>query len=108
MAPRVIFRKNRGNCWPVFAQRFESYIESRLQTVSGKKIGVKRYTTEIVVDMGGTMQILMAVVIMKVAVVLQQHRVNHSLNRNSSKRRKHNSVLHQALSMMHNRHRTTR
>jgi len=34
------------------------YIEGRLQTREWEKDGVKRYTTEIVVDMGGTMQLL--------------------------------------------------
>lgn len=36
----------------------QCYIEGRLQTQSWEKDGVKRYTTEIVVDMGGTMQLL--------------------------------------------------
>ena len=34
------------------------YIEGRLQTREWEKDGIKRYTTEIVVDMGGTMQML--------------------------------------------------
>ncbi len=34
------------------------YIEGRLQTRDWEKDGVKRYTTEIIVDMGGTMQML--------------------------------------------------
>lgn len=34
------------------------YIEGRLQTREWEKDGVKRYTTEIVVDMRGTMQLL--------------------------------------------------
>lgn len=34
------------------------YIEGRLQTREWEKDGVKRYTTEIVVDIGGTMQML--------------------------------------------------
>ncbi|MET1078995.1 MAG: single-stranded DNA-binding protein [Pseudomonas sp.] len=34
------------------------YIEGRLQTREWEKDGVKRYTTEIVVDLGGTMQLL--------------------------------------------------
>lgn len=34
------------------------YVEGRLQTREWEKDGVKRYTTEIVVDMGGTMQML--------------------------------------------------
>ncbi|UAW98116.1 single-stranded DNA-binding protein [Halopseudomonas nanhaiensis] len=34
------------------------YIEGRLQTREWEKDGVKRYTTEIVVDMGGQMQLL--------------------------------------------------
>ena len=34
------------------------YIEGRLQTREWEKDGVKRYTTEIVVDMNGTMQLL--------------------------------------------------
>lgn len=34
------------------------YIEGRLQTREWEKDGVKRYTTEVVVDMGGTMQML--------------------------------------------------
>lgn len=34
------------------------YIEGRLQTREWEKDGVKRYTTEIVVDMGGSMQML--------------------------------------------------
>lgn len=36
----------------------QCYIEGRLQTREWEKDGVKRYTTEIVVDMGGTMQLL--------------------------------------------------
>ncbi len=34
------------------------YIEGRLQTREWEKDGVKRYTTEIIVDMGGTLQML--------------------------------------------------
>ena len=34
------------------------YIEGRLQTREWEKDGVKRYTTEVVVDIGGTMQML--------------------------------------------------
>jgi len=34
------------------------YIEGRLQTREWEKDGVKRYTTEVVVDIGGTMQLL--------------------------------------------------
>lgn len=34
------------------------YIEGKLQTREWEKDGIKRYTTEIVVDMGGTMQLL--------------------------------------------------
>lgn len=34
------------------------YIEGRLQTREWEKDGVKRYTTEIIVDIGGTMQML--------------------------------------------------
>lgn len=34
------------------------YIEGRLQTREWEKDGVKRYTTEIIVDMGGSMQML--------------------------------------------------
>jgi single-strand DNA-binding protein len=34
------------------------YIEGRLQTREWEKEGVKRYTTEIVVDIGGQMQLL--------------------------------------------------
>lgn len=34
------------------------YIEGRLQTREWEKDGIKRYTTEIVVDMRGTMQLL--------------------------------------------------
>ncbi|MBB76591.1 MAG: single-stranded DNA-binding protein [Planctomycetaceae bacterium] len=34
------------------------YIEGRLQTREWEKDGIKRYTTEIVVDMGGRMQLL--------------------------------------------------
>ncbi|MBF7730889.1 single-stranded DNA-binding protein [Pseudomonas sp. N040] len=36
----------------------QCYVEGRLQTREWEKDGVKRYTTEIVVDMGGTMQLL--------------------------------------------------
>lgn len=36
----------------------QCYIEGRLQTREWEKDGVKRYTTEIVVDMQGTMQLL--------------------------------------------------
>ena len=34
------------------------YLEGRLQTREWEKDGVKRYTTEVIVDMGGTMQML--------------------------------------------------
>ena len=34
------------------------YVEGRLQTREWEKDGIKRYTTEIVVDMGGSMQML--------------------------------------------------
>lgn len=34
------------------------YVEGRLQTREWEKDGVKRYTTEVIVDMGGTMQML--------------------------------------------------
>lgn len=34
------------------------YIEGRLQTREWEKDGIKRYTTEVVVDIGGTMQML--------------------------------------------------
>ncbi|KJJ61519.1 single-stranded DNA-binding protein [Pseudomonas sp. 10B238] len=36
----------------------QCYLEGRLQTREREKDGVKRYTTEIVVDMGGTLQLL--------------------------------------------------
>jgi single-strand DNA-binding protein len=36
----------------------QCYIEGRIQTREWEKDGIKRYTTEIVVDMGGTMQLL--------------------------------------------------
>ncbi len=36
----------------------QCYIEGRLQTREWEKDGVKRYTTEVVVDMNGTMQLL--------------------------------------------------
>ena len=36
----------------------QCYIEGRLQTREWEKDGVKRYTTEIVVDIGGTLQLL--------------------------------------------------
>ena len=36
----------------------QCYIEGRLQTREWEKDGVKRYTTEIVVDMNGTMQLI--------------------------------------------------
>lgn len=36
----------------------QCYIEGRLQTREWEKDGVKRYTTEIVVDMGGNLQLL--------------------------------------------------
>ena len=36
----------------------QCYIEGRLQTREWEKDGVKRYTTEIVVDMNGTLQLL--------------------------------------------------
>ena len=36
----------------------QCYIEGRLQTREWEKDGVKRFTTEIVVDMGGTLQLL--------------------------------------------------
>ncbi|MNR55757.1 Single-stranded DNA-binding protein [compost metagenome] len=34
------------------------YIEGKLQTREWEKDGIKRYTTEIIVDMQGTMQLL--------------------------------------------------
>lgn len=34
------------------------YVEGRLQTREWEKDGIKRYTTEIIVDMGGSMQML--------------------------------------------------
>lgn len=37
---------------------FQVYIEGKLQTREWEKDGIKRYTTEIVVDMQGTMQLL--------------------------------------------------
>jgi len=36
----------------------QCYIEGRLQTREWEKDGVKRYTTEVVVDMNGTLQLL--------------------------------------------------
>lgn len=36
----------------------QCYIEGRLQTREWEKDGIKRYTTEIVVDMNGTLQLL--------------------------------------------------
>lgn len=36
----------------------QCYVEGRLQTREWEKDGVKRYTTEIVVDMNGTLQLL--------------------------------------------------
>lgn len=36
----------------------QCYVEGKLQTREWEKDGVKRYTTEIVVDMGGTLQLL--------------------------------------------------
>lgn len=36
----------------------QCYIEGRIQTREWEKDGIKRYTTEIVVDMGGAMQLL--------------------------------------------------
>jgi single-strand DNA-binding protein len=36
----------------------QCYVEGRLQTREWEKDGVKRYTTEIVVDIGGTLQLL--------------------------------------------------
>ncbi len=36
----------------------QCYIEGRIQTREWEKEGIKRYTTEIVVDMGGTLQLL--------------------------------------------------
>ncbi len=36
----------------------QCYVEGRIQTQEWEKDGIKRYTTEIVVDMGGTLQLL--------------------------------------------------
>lgn len=36
----------------------QCYVEGRIQTREWEKDGIKRYTTEIVVDMGGTFQLL--------------------------------------------------
>ncbi len=36
----------------------QCYVEGRIQTSEWEKDGIKRYTTEIVVDMGGTLQLL--------------------------------------------------
>ena len=40
------------------SSKAQVYIEGKLQTREWEKDGIKRYTTEIIVDMQGTMQLL--------------------------------------------------
>ena len=54
----VAFAKLAEICGAYLAKGARVYIEGRLQTREWEKDGVKRYTTEIVVDMNGSMQLL--------------------------------------------------
>ncbi len=54
----VVWGKQAENCAQYLSKGRPCYIEGRLQTREWEKDGVKRYTTEVVVDMGGTMQLL--------------------------------------------------
>ena len=52
------FRETSRDCRSVFEKGSKVYIEGRNQTREWEKDGVKRYTTEVIVDMRGTMQML--------------------------------------------------
>lgn len=54
----VFFGKLAEIAGEYLAKGSQCYIEGRLQTREWEKDGVKRYTTEIVVDMNGTLQLL--------------------------------------------------
>lgn len=54
----VVFGRLAEICGEYLSKGRQVYIEGRLQTRSWEKDGVTRYTTEVVVDMKGTMQML--------------------------------------------------
>ena len=54
----VLFGKIAEIAGEYVKQGSSLYIEGKLQTREWEKDGVKRYSTEVVVDMGGTMQML--------------------------------------------------
>ncbi len=54
----VFFGKLAEIAGEYLAKGSQCYIEGRLQTREWEKDGIKRYTTEIVVDMNGTLQLL--------------------------------------------------
>ncbi|WP_428835321.1 single-stranded DNA-binding protein [Pseudomonas peli] len=58
MAPCVAVRQGCRDRRRVPAQGSQCYIEGKLQTREWEKDGIKRYTTEIIVDINGTMQLL--------------------------------------------------
>ena len=56
---RVVFFGKLGEIAGEYLRKgSQCYVEGRLQTREWEKDGVKRYTTEIVVDMNGTLQLL--------------------------------------------------
>ena len=54
----VVFGKLAEIAGEYLRKGSQCYVEGRLQTREWEKDGVKRYTTEIVVDMNGTLQLL--------------------------------------------------
>ena len=54
----VFFGKIAEIAGEYLAKGSQCYIEGRMQTREWEKDGVKRYTTEVVVDMNGTLQLL--------------------------------------------------
>lgn len=55
---RVVFRKIAEIAGQYLRKGSKIYVEGKMVTREWEKDGVKRYTTEIIVDMGGTMQML--------------------------------------------------
>ena len=54
----VAWRRLAEICGEYLSKGSRVYIEGKLQTREWEKDGIKRYTTEIIVDMQGTMQLL--------------------------------------------------
>ena len=54
----VVWGKLAELCGKYLAKGRKAYIEGKLQTREWEKDGIKRYTTEIIVDINGTMQLL--------------------------------------------------